>query len=390
MVWINALGLLVLLAGHCEVVVTMVNRLHAFPLPGPLLKLVRHAHDVWMLAFPPLLLWKVGLTGPAVLAGGYWSDLSRLWQAYLSLSLLGAVGLAWTALRYQLRRPPAARLSNHSQVINVDQRLGRRPLGPGPYKTLARLPGNEIFQIEVSQKTLLAPRLPAEWDGLSILHLSDLHFIGTLDLPFFEEVARLAGEQQADLVVFTGDLLDNQRLAEWLPATLGRLSAPLGCYFILGNHDWYLEPEPIRAALVALGWHDVSGRSETIDYRGRKLSIGGSERPWMGNHPDFDAAPTDAFLLLLSHTPDNLPWARRQNVDIMLSGHNHGGQVVLPLFGPVYSPSVYGCKYAAGVFWEPPTLVHVSRGISGRHPLRWRCRPELTKLILRASGSPQS
>ena len=103
----------------------------------------------------------------------------------------------------------------------------------------------------------------------------------------------------------------------------------------------------------------------------------------MGQHPDFGQTPAGAFRLLLSHTPDNVSWARHAQVDLMLSGHNHGGQVVLPLFGPVYSPSVYGCKYAAGTYWQPPTLLHVSRGISGRHPLRWRCRPELTRLTLR-------
>lgn len=389
MPWINALALLVLLAGHCEIVVTLVNRLHALRLPGPFLKTVRHAHDVWMVAFPPLLVCYVGWSGPALLRGGSWSHLSPFWQAYLSLSALGAVGLAFTAVRYQLRRPPAARLSNHSRTIDVAERLGRRPFGPGPYQALARAPGNDIFRVEVSQKTLRLPRLPAEWDGLSILHLSDLHFIGTLDLPFFEEVTRLSIDEQADLVVFTGDLLDNQDLVEWLPATLGRLSAPLGCYFILGNHDWYLEPEPIRQAMVDLGWRDVSGRVETISYRGRQLTLGGSERPWMGEHPELNAAPADAFRLLLSHTPDNISWARRQKVDLMLSGHNHGGQVVLPLFGPVYSPSVYGCKYAAGLFWQPPTLLHVSRGVSGRHPLRWRCSPEVTKLILRAPESPK-
>jgi hypothetical protein len=120
-----------------------------------------------------------------------------------------------------------------------------------------------------------------------------------------------------------------------------------------------------------------------IEHRGLPLAIGGSELPWMGRHPDFATAPPGAFRLLLSHTPDNLPWAVREGVDLMLSGHNHGGQVVLPLLGPVYSPSVYGCRYASGLFWQSPTLLHVSRGISGRHPFRWRCKPELTRLVLR-------
>jgi predicted MPP superfamily phosphohydrolase len=71
-------------------------------------------------------------------------------------------------------------------------------------------------------------------------------------------------------------------------------------------------------------------------------------------------------------------------VDLMLSGHNHGGQVVLPIIGPVYAPSRFGVQYAGGVFWKDPTLLYVSRGISGQHPLRLNCPPELTKLILRA------
>jgi predicted MPP superfamily phosphohydrolase len=382
--WINALALL-LIAGHCELLVMAVNRLHALRLPGPLLKTVRHVHDVLMLAGAPLIVWFVGFTGPKVLLGGTWRELSPGWMIYFGLCAAGAIGLAVTAVRYQSCPLPAALLSNHSDVIDVAEKLRRRPLAPGPYQWLARLPGNELFRVEVSQKTLQLPRLPAEWDGLSILHLSDLHFIGTLDLPFFEEVSRLSAEQNAELIVFTGDLLDNQQLVEWLPATLGKLSAPLGCHFILGNHDWYLDPEPIRRALVDLGWHDVAGKVSMLEHRGLPLAIGGSELPWMGRHPDFATAPPEAFRLILSHTPDNLAWAVREGVDLMLSGHNHGGQVVLPLLGPVYSPSVYGCRYASGLFWQSPTLLHVSRGISGRHPFRWRCKPELTKLVLRSA-----
>ena len=73
-----------------------------------------------------------------------------------------------------------------------------------------------------------------------------------------------------------------------------------------------------------------------------------------------------------------------RRVDLMLSGHNHGGQVVLPGIGPVYAPSRFGVRYIGGVYWENPTLLHVTRGISGQYPLRLNCRPELTKLILRS------
>jgi uncharacterized protein len=116
------------------------------------------------------------------------------------------------------------------------------------------------------------------------------------------------------------------------------------------------------------------------------LVIAGTERPWIGEHPHLNGIPPETFRLLLSHTPDNLPWAKGERVDLMLSGHNHGGQVVLPVFGPVYSPSRFGVRYAAGVFWSDPTLLYVSRGVSGKHPLRWNCPPEVTKLVLRAGS----
>jgi predicted MPP superfamily phosphohydrolase len=105
----------------------------------------------------------------------------------------------------------------------------------------------------------------------------------------------------------------------------------------------------------------------------------------MGGHPEFPTREaTEPFRILLSHTPDNYPWARANAVDLMLSGHNHGGQIRLPLFGAIHTPSSFGTKYAGGTFWEAPTLLHVSRGVSGRHPWRWNCLPELTRLVLRS------
>jgi predicted MPP superfamily phosphohydrolase len=73
----------------------------------------------------------------------------------------------------------------------------------------------------------------------------------------------------------------------------------------------------------------------------------------------------------------------------MLAGHVHGGQIRLPLFGPIFVPSRYSRRYDCGTFDEPPTLLHVSRGLSGQHPLRYNCRPEVTKIILVGSQRSQ-
>jgi uncharacterized protein len=381
--WLNLILLLLLVLGHTTLWITFVNRIHALPVPCGTLRRIRHLHDVMIPLFPLLLFWRVGFTGPALVWGGSWSALGPGWSGVLIASAGGTLWLGFVVLRGLLRRTPAVQLSNHSRPYNIAQELGYRPIGPGPYQSLAHLPWNEQYQLEVNEKEFHLPDLPAEWNGLSILHLSDLHFQGTVKQEYFVRVCELAAEMPADLVCFTGDLLDKQALTSWLPETLGRLRGTLGEYFILGNHDWYQQPAVTRQKLADLGWRDVSSRTLVIEHQGRTLEIGGDETPWMGTPPEF--SPDVDFRLLLCHTPDHVGRARGAGVDLMLSGHNHGGQVQLPLIGPVYSPSRYGCKYSGGTYWEPPTLLHVSRGVSGCHPLRFRCRPEITRLIFRSA-----
>src|SRR5690606_3108155 len=109
----------------------------------------------------------------------------------------------------------------------------------------------------------------------------------------------------------------------------------------------------------------------------------GNEQPWF---PAPSAAPlarsAGCFRLLLAHSPDQLAWARRHGVQVMLAGHTHGGQGRLPLAGPLLSPSWHGSRFASGDFFKTPTTMHVSRGLSGVHLLRIRCRPELSLLTL--------
>lgn len=379
---VNLVVILALAGGHAALIVAVINRLHGRPLSERLLKNLRHAHDVIVPLLPLVLIALLGLTGPRLLLGGSWRDLSILGFVGIVSGAIGVSMLTASAVKWRLRKIPSLQLSNHTWFVDIAERIGKPPVGEGPYQFLTRIPRNEIFRIAVSDKRYQFRRLPREWHGLSILHLTDMHFIGTVDRPFFEEIAKIAQEMQPEMIVFTGDLLDRQRLIEWLPSTLGRLRATLGCHFILGNHDWVLNSDAIRTELVRLGWNDLAGKTTRFERGGKTIVMGGTERPWMGTHPDFSSTDECGFRILLSHTPDNLAWARGQNVDLMLSGHNHGGQVVLPVLGPIYSPSRYGVKYSGGVFYEEPTLLYVSRGLSAKHALRINCPPELTKLIL--------
>ena len=97
------------------------------------------------------------------------------------------------------------------------------------------------------------------------------------------------------------------------------------------------------------------------------------------------ALTNGGFQVLLSGNGQDalkLYQSQSQNIDLMLSGHNHGGQVRFPLVGSVLVPSRYGRRYDCGTFDEPPTVLHVCRGLAGQHPLRYNCRPEVTKLVL--------
>lgn len=380
--WWNLCLLLLLVAGHTQLWVVMINRLHALPIPRRLLRHAKQLHDVAIIGFPPLLLWFVGLRGPRLITYGQWSDLSAAWAGVLSLCAVGLGLLVISTVRFQLRPDSSAVHAERTEIVDLAQQLGAPPIADGPLRWLAKVPGNEQFSIELSDKRLTFSRLPPAWHGLRILHLSDWHLLPTLDRSYFEAVTEHALARPADLIVFTGDLIDDPQCLSWLPQTMGRFQARLGQYFILGNHDWEVGADAVRNAMCELGWQWVGGRTFTIESAGRQLVIGGDERPWMGQAPDFNRAGVDDFRLLLSHTPDHFRRAQKEGIDLMLAGHVHGGQVVLPVVGPVYAPSVHGVRYAAGVFEKPPTTLYVSRGLAGRHPLRLRCRPEITWLVL--------
>ena len=386
--WLFPFVVLILSAGFAKLCVASLNWWFAQRLSKPIVIASHAVNALLILGYPLLITIGPSSSHLRLLLEGRTSQIPFVCWLTLTVGAVGLCLLIWSTIEFQLYAPPACQTGCESHRVDLRRTTGtswqQTFVGPGPMRRIALLPGNEQFTIDVSTKTYSLPRLPTEWDGLSLVQLTDLHFRGAVTRAYFEAVCEQAAALKPDLFVFTGDLLDDPKLLEWLPATLGKLTAPQGQYFILGNHDWYLDSPAIRRELERLGWTDLAGRCVSLTkLDAAPIVLCGDETPWMGTHPDLSSAPAEAFRILLSHTPDNITWARQQGIDVMLSGHTHGGQIRLPILGPVYSPSRFGCRYSGGVFWLDPTLLHVSRGLSGREPIRYNCPPELTKLVLR-------
>ena len=270
------------------------------------------------------------------------------------------------------------------------KKIGHRPTGDLLTDVCSRLPFNEILKLSIHEKELRLPRLPASLDGLRITHLTDLHMTGQLTRSFYEELVRAANEWESDLVVLTGDIVEKTPCLEWIKPTLGNLQAKSGVYYVLGNHELRLKDEArTREALDGAGLVDMGHQWRQIDCRDESIILAGNELPWFKPAADMATCPTEvdgkrAFRILLTHSPDQLAWAREHDCDLMLSGHTHGGQVRLPLIGPILAPSWQGSRFASGTFYYDPTLMHVSRGIAGTRPLRLNCKPELARLTLRS------
>ena len=382
----NLLILFLLFAGHCELMAFWINRIHALHVSRGWLTLSQRVHDLLVIGFLPYVVWRFGVSAPYLVWGGSWLELPPFISAYFALCGAGLVSLAIAIIRRQLRPgEPTTRSEFHDVAASVESDV----TGPDWRGRIAGMRGNEATKIEVNEKRIVCPRLPAGWEGLSIAHISDVHFYGPITLEYFQFIFRHVQEMRADMICFTGDLLDDPRRVDWIADTFGTLTAPLGCWFILGNHDQLFGDVHGREKLISLGWQDLGGQSALLKDDGRTIWLGGDESPWFGKPFDpTDSANAD-FRILLSHTPDHFPRAKRLGIDLVLAGHNHGGQVCLPLIGPVYSPSRYGVRYASGTYRDGPSVMHVSRGISAKRPLRWNCPPEVTRLILTASETSE-
>jgi uncharacterized protein len=376
-------------AGHIAMGVAFFNQMHSAWLPphfvhrlervtmlltgvGPFLIAV-------ILLITPVTARDSGHFLPKLIGAAPWS---WVWL-YLAPCAIFGVFSAVRWLRNRLRYRTPAALQSKKSILRE-----RFPAS----NLLARLPGNEAMTIEVEEKQFVLPRWPVALDAFRIVHLSDLHITPRIGRDFFKRAIEIVNSLSPEIVVISGDICEQDDCIPWLD-DFGAINTPFGSFFVLGNHDLRVhESIQIRHRLAAIGMIDLGGRWIIHTPRGVPLILAGNELPWFAPAAPMERCPKEIDgqrppRLVVSHSPDQFLWARSFDADLMLAGHTHGGQIRLPWLGPLVAPSRYGVKYASGEFFEEPTLMHVSRGLSSLQPLRYGCPPEISLLIL-ASGPP--
>jgi len=252
--------------------------------------------------------------------------------------------------------------------------------------------------IQVTRFSIAVPNLARAFHGKTIAFLSDIHHSLVVPRVYIEHVVSVTNALAPDIVVLGGDYVTSGEKYRWLHGekyitpcfdALGKLEAKLGRFAVTGNHDTYVGLGMVRAAIKSTGF-------ENIDNHGIWLALDGHKRRICGiadlrtQHPNTGLALGDATekdaVILISHNPDAAEEiVHDKRVGIILSGHTHGGQVVLPFIGApmVGMCSNYGQKYRYGLVQGPICKVLVTCGVGTLPPaFRLNCPPEVALITL--------
>ncbi|MGX9805844.1 metallophosphoesterase [Exiguobacterium acetylicum] len=252
--------------------------------------------------------------------------------------------------------------------------------------------------IDVSRMTVTSNRLPEAFDGYHVVQVADLHgkAFGSEQQRLLKKIDRA----KPDLVVMTGDLIDSRRNGEEAALTLMKsLVDHYPVYFVTGNHE-VRRNLTILPKLEQLGVTILRNESRIIEYKGQSISLLGIDDPtttrWREglSEPDGirqsldqvlqDVSP-DTFQLLLAHRPEYKTLYAERSIDLVLSGHAHGGQIRLPFTEGLYAPGQgFFPQVTAGRYREEKTELIVSRGLGNSlFPFRLFNHPELVVVTLK-------
>jgi uncharacterized protein len=247
--------------------------------------------------------------------------------------------------------------------------------------------GRGSFSVETVQLSL--KRLPKVFSGLRLAQISDIHMGGWMNPDRLQHVADIVKAERPDLLLITGDFLlghhfsnaEKQAILDLIPI-LSSLAESIPSFAVLGNHDYWTSSEAIRQMLFACGITDLTNTVFTLTRETASLHLCGVDDIWSGNarlDKVIAKLDDDSAAILLTHEPDFADvTAATGKFDLQVSGHTHGGQVNLPLFGPPVRPYL-GQKYPIGLYKIRDMFQYTNRGVGmARLPVRFNCPPEIS------------
>lgn len=248
----------------------------------------------------------------------------------------------------------------------------------------------EPFWIEQKHYLINDPDIPSLFDGASLVFLTDIHHGRFFSRFRVRNLVKLVNKINPDLVLLGGDYVEGSpEFIEGCFQELGRLSAALGVYGVLGNHDHWQGADRTAQAMISHGIKSIDNNAFWIRKGEQKIRVGG-----VGDHCEdiqniditVEQTKVTDFVILVSHSPDYAPEIKGKKVDLFLSGHTHGGQVTL--FG-LYAPKVpsrYGQRFRTGKFSFNSIQVIVSNGIGTvLLPIRFFARPQILVVKLKSA-----
>ncbi|MCI0520727.1 MAG: metallophosphoesterase [Chloroflexi bacterium] len=248
--------------------------------------------------------------------------------------------------------------------------------------------------VDIERLELSLSRLAPNFDGFRLAQISDIHLGTWINQAALAEVVTLVNHEKPDLIAITGDFVTHspEKHAPLLKEELSRLRARYGILAILGNHDHWSDAAPIKRALQEAGATELNNKHLTIRRNGASLHFAGVDDHIvkMARLPRVLARlPDQGAAVLLAHEPDfadeSAPSGR---FDLQISGHSHGGQFLIPGFGPPILPA-YSRKYTSGLYRVREMWQYTNRGLgTAEVQIRWNCRPEITIFTLRSPNQP--
>ena len=292
-----------------------------------------------------------------------------------------------------------------SALITTRRRFLKFAAGAGAFGAVAVAGEATLFEPNhphIVRLDMPLRRWPQRLDGFTIALLSDFHFDPYFSVHPLRAAVPMVNGLHPDLIVMTGDFVTAPVVGDGSKGyadaagpcadLLIGMHAPHGLWAVMGNHDCHTSRRQVTGELEARGIHVLANQSTPIEMEGARFWLSGTNDVISGKADLGEAlqsVPENEAVVLLVHEPDFADTVVGFPVDLQLSGHSHGGQIRLPLLGPLYLPE-WGKKYVRGLFHIGPLTLYTNVGIGTvglAMPLG--CPPEITLLTLRSSGGGQ-